>query len=316
MFNIRTARDKENRVIQSYAAGIMIKTIASNEELSTSTVRAILKRNEVPKHSWRFSHKSKVLYTLNENFFDHLDTQSKAYWFGFILADGNIINKKGNYNLQVNLKASDEGHLDKLRKALGSDSPIRVYSRGQPLLVISSKHLINSLTNRGIVPAKSCIVDPDLQQIPDDLLHHFWRGVFDGDGTIGYNNRKDWFIGLCGTIPVVTKFSEFVYETTGFGGSLYQRNKNKNFLTMSLQGNNACRSVVDLLYNEADVCLERKRILARQLISQPPYINFSKLLTKSGIIKSYEKLGTWKKVASNYGITTRHLFHLRKKLES
>ena len=52
-----------------------------------------------------------------------IDTEEKAYWLGFITADGCIVSKGG---LSVNLVATDAGHLEKLSVSLSSSWPNRI----------------------------------------------------------------------------------------------------------------------------------------------------------------------------------------------
>ena len=51
-------------------------------------------------------------YRCNETYFDHIDSESKAYWLGFIYADGCISNN--GYRFEVRLSKNDEDHLIKL----------------------------------------------------------------------------------------------------------------------------------------------------------------------------------------------------------
>jgi len=61
---------------------------------------------------------------IDETVFDCVDTEEKAYWLGFIYADGNIsdaeaIKKKSNksvYRLEVSLQSNDIEHLNKLKQ--------------------------------------------------------------------------------------------------------------------------------------------------------------------------------------------------------
>ena len=43
--------------------------------------------------------------------FDSIDSEEKAYWLGFIFADGYISSQEGNYNFEISLKGSDKEHL-------------------------------------------------------------------------------------------------------------------------------------------------------------------------------------------------------------
>ena len=50
---------------------------------------------------------------------------------------------------------------------------------------IVNDHLVNSLNNKGVLYKKSKILTfPTIQQVPKNLLFHFIRGYFDGDGSV------------------------------------------------------------------------------------------------------------------------------------
>jgi hypothetical protein len=60
-------------------------------------------------------------YNFNENYFEKIDTEEKAYWLGFITADGSInlgYGKQKFYQLHINLKGGDYSHLEKFQKAI------------------------------------------------------------------------------------------------------------------------------------------------------------------------------------------------------
>ena len=59
----------------------------------------------------------------NENVFDTIDTEEKAYWLGFIFADGYISSqkegKKKQYKFELTLGVEDIDHLHKFNKFIG-----------------------------------------------------------------------------------------------------------------------------------------------------------------------------------------------------
>ena len=59
-------------------------------------------------------------YKYNKQYFRNIDTSEKAYWLGFIYADGYVIYNKQqrNYEFGIKLKKSDQEHLRKLNKSL------------------------------------------------------------------------------------------------------------------------------------------------------------------------------------------------------
>src|SRR5581483_4155416 len=65
------------------------------------------------------------LYTFDDQFFNVIDTETKAYWLGFITADGCVRTDHYNHQLKVKLKDSDASHLEKLKAALAADHPVK-----------------------------------------------------------------------------------------------------------------------------------------------------------------------------------------------
>ena len=79
---------------------------------------------------------------LDEHIFDSIDTEEKAYWLGFLFADGNI-SHTGN-RLEVRLSIKDLSHLEKFRKFLGLTTAIRTgicNGNGFCHLAVRNKHL-------------------------------------------------------------------------------------------------------------------------------------------------------------------------------
>jgi hypothetical protein len=122
--------------------------------------------------------------------FDEIDTGSKAYWLGFISADGCVTD---NGVVRIALAGQDEGHLVKLKRDLQATHPIRgVTPKGrakhQSALSINSRKLAGGLRAHGVVPRKSLTMKPPTK-VPLHLLRHYWRGMVDGDGSL-FVSRK------------------------------------------------------------------------------------------------------------------------------
>jgi hypothetical protein len=58
-------------------------------------------------------------YTLDEHYFEAIDTEEKAYWLGFIATDG-WITKTG---LGIGLNVKDRSHLELFSRCVKSDKP-------------------------------------------------------------------------------------------------------------------------------------------------------------------------------------------------
>lgn len=210
-------------------------------------------------------------HSLNKYFFDIIDTEEKAYWLGFIAADGCIYNHKLSFTLGI----QDQEQLNKFKLSLQSSHPIRVIPPNPPKspnpecsLQISSKYMIQSLNKLNIYSRKSLNCNPDVEQVPLSLLRHYWRGVIDGDGAIcNMKNRKTWYISLVGSYETINAFIEYV---TTLGIKYKPPRKTKNIYAISYSGVALPQLIVKTLYDNAQIYLDRKYLLAQELLKQIP----------------------------------------------
>lgn len=123
----------------------------------------------------------------NEHIFDQIDSEEKAYWLGFIFADGYISssplrkNVKSIYQFELALGLKDQEHLEKFRIFMEYKKPI-IIDTYRCRFTIANKHLWTTLNNYGCTPNKSLTLT--FPNIPKHLIKHFIRGYFDGDGCI------------------------------------------------------------------------------------------------------------------------------------
>lgn len=131
-----------------------------------------------------------LLYNLDVDYFKNIDTEDKAYWLGFLYADGCVTQDKKS--LHINLAPVDIEHLKKFIKCIQSNHVVKYRDNNRYVsLIICNKQFINNLVDKGCVPAKSLILRfPSKDIVPDYLIRHFIRGYFDGDGCYSAIMRK------------------------------------------------------------------------------------------------------------------------------
>lgn len=147
----------------------------------------------------------KEKYTYDKSFFEHIDTEDKAYWLGFIYADGYV--RKACYcnELGIELQWRDHKHLRNFNKAINGNVQVTKRERKNPFkkdAIIStcqirlySKAIVDSLVRYKLHNGKSYdITFPN--DIPQSLLRDFIRGFFDGDGCISFDSNKRKTISL------------------------------------------------------------------------------------------------------------------------
>lgn len=157
------------------------------------------------------------MVNLDEHIFDVIDTEEKAYWLGFLYADGGITKTNKRSRLELTLKESDYNHIEKFKRFLKSTNKIQ-YKQcklgNAYRLVVSSVILVDALIEKGCTPRKSLTLTfPKEGIIPNELIRHFMRGYFEGDGWLGFNTEhnhhrcnivgtKDFIIGFCNIIDI------------------------------------------------------------------------------------------------------------------
>lgn len=245
-----------------------IHIIATKLKSSESKVSKILKSNGIEI----YGHK---MPRFNFHIFDSIDTEEKAYWLGFIFADGYIASinpKKPNYAFELSLKAEDFDHLNKFNAFMefqGNNvkiSKARTYtslSMTEGIEVaercrwsISNRVLWEALNSKGCTPRKSnTLIFPDISVFSSiELIRHFIRGYFDGDGSITYYNKEH-------TLPSVTLASKSENFMKGFVDYLpidtkYYKCKNEMYST-SLSERKAML-FLHFIYDNATIYLDRK----------------------------------------------------------
>lgn len=123
---------------------------------------------------------SKRKTTVDETYFETIDTHNKAYWLGFIFADG----YHNSVETAINLHSKDKLHLEKFRKDIKSEHNITTHDiRNIASFRIFSKKIAKDLDNLNCFQAKTLTLLPP-KNILNDFLPSFVRGYFDGDGFV------------------------------------------------------------------------------------------------------------------------------------
>ena len=175
-----------------YKNGASVASVLSHEyNLSNSKIYKLFKEYGLQIKDNRTK---SLKYTCNEHYFDVIDTEDKAYWLGFIFADGYITSDMKCFGMS--LQYDDTYILQALKDDLQATYPIHTYnvSSGYNLtsvysrLRISNPYIVDVLCYHGVVPHKSNILKPP-SNLQSNLIRHFIRGYFDGNGCITISTK-------------------------------------------------------------------------------------------------------------------------------
>lgn len=269
---------KKEKAYELFLSGMSITKASKEAGIDERTLSRLLKKRNIDTkvHSRK--------YRFNEDFFEKIDTENKAYWLGFIYADGCIRENQGKdknkgLGLEITLKEEDRLHLEKFIAHIGiSDNSIikdkLSKAKGKEYksckVVINSTKMCKDLISLGATQRKSLTLKfPKEQCLNIEFHKHFLRGYFDGDGNIGVRNTQRYRdcprITLLGTEDFLNSVKSFCESNLGVSNVKLQSRKNGNVYTYQKTGDNA-KEILRYMYDGASIYLERKYKIYEQIL--------------------------------------------------
>lgn len=200
---------------------------------------------------------------LKEDYFRKIDSEKKAYFLGFIYADGSILRRVGSKTaIRLEIKQSDQYLLDILKQELNSTNVISIVRKGCARFSVHSNVLEEDLARYSIVPDKSHRQD-EIVILPEPFMHHFIRGVFDGDGWI-FKRKYSLTFGLCGTQTAMCQIADYLQTTLDLPKVQVKQYGDKvPFFTHSAKVSTL--KLFSYLYKDATIYLKRKYSIFSQV---------------------------------------------------
>ena len=240
-----------------------IQSMANYFGINRDTLRRIIKENNLYDYENNTSYRK---IKGNYNFFENIDTEEKAYWLGFLAADGTVWKDKNGKRSSVciNINSKDREHLEKFLKSTGIDSKIydNLVSTGysnescMSRINIYSNKMADDLISHGVVQNKSLILEPPVG-VPDNLIQHFIRGYFDGDGTINKNTTNNSYnFGMLGTHGMIEWIINWLELDTTIKKD--KRTEDRNCYYFQIAGTNKVYHYLTKLYKDSNIYLTRK----------------------------------------------------------
>lgn len=229
----------------------------------------------------------KITYTFNENYFELIDTEDKAYYLGLMYADGQN-NNEGNY-VRLSLGEEDKHILESFVKYLGGDNKLgfielnnkNINWSNQYYLQLSRKKISDDLTNLGCIQNKTnSVIFPNERQLNKNLIRHFIRGYFDGDGSVWCGKRKIMLVKdrkhskgernriiqnvkftITGTIDMIDNIQNVLVSELNFKKNKINVSKKiENCVTLEYSGRVQLKKFYEYIYNDSEIYLIRKKL--------------------------------------------------------
>lgn len=245
-----------NEIIFQYTQNhLSMAKIGKQFSVSKTVIRRILTENNIAIKN------TNHIYYADYDKFQDIDTAEKAYWLGFLAADGCVFDRGKNASVLINIHQRDKKHLEKFANFMNTNAKIvehiqtEGFSNNTPMvkIVLNSIKLARDLTEKGICPKKSLILKPP--KIEKQFWLPYILGYFDGDGSVFSTKQNLWGISIEGTKETL----EWINSILNISEKLEKRNQdNKNNYYIRCGGIDKPYKILKQLYGSCEIHLDRK----------------------------------------------------------
>ena len=246
------------RIIARYQEKpVSISKIAKEFYLCEITVSRLLKKADIPM----WTRQDLNVGELKINYFQEIDTENKAYLLGLFTADGCVYTVNHSKAFTIQLKKDDFEMIQFIKNELSIPRKIVKDKRDASYgISIVNNLFVQHLIEHGVTEGKSTRFLPAL---PDYLMSHYIRGLFDGDGSIVIRKAHTYGKAMRCCV-VILAYSNIINPLRE-----YLENKlNLSYLTFCCDGGEAYSiryssrhdfiAVTNFIYKDANLYLKRK----------------------------------------------------------
>ena len=233
------------------------KQLSQKYDICEQTIRKIMDEHNIQ------CNRTNRIYEFNDKYFDVIDNEHKAYWLGFIYADGSHSEKR--HSLTINLKEEDSYILSKFCEDIECTRDIKKYYNKQfnvyySNISVYSSHLSETLLKQGVPHDKSFkIVFPSNDIVPYNLKRHFIRGYFDGDGCVSIpKNICKINFSFVGNYNFLNGIREYVESNIPNFEITLSKCNHSDVYTINKSGRFIVQKFLEWLYDDSTIYLQRK----------------------------------------------------------
>lgn len=258
-----------NSIKKDLNEGLSVEEVSKKYTISMECLN-----DRIANNKWTRA-KRKTKYTCDETYFDCIDDEHKAYWLGFLMADGYILSKRQrrensneSQSFGFSISTKDIELFSKFKEDLKSNHPVNIYKntttgykKGAEYgrILITSQHMVDSLKKLGMTENKTFTLKmPDLRE---DLIRHFIRGYSDGDGSIIISHLASGDVKYYWNITSTKEMCESILVYVGKPElKISQRwpERNNNNWSLKICGTKQVPEILSKIYDGSTIYLERK----------------------------------------------------------
>lgn len=199
-------------------------------------------------------------HKFNEHYFYEIDSADKAYWLGFITADGTVLEQ--NMSMTLKLTWSDNMHIVKFVNAIQGDFEVSKQFHTITSKPIAYVSIYSDIFVRELVEKMSGFKKEDRKpfDVPEEFLCDYIRGLWDADGCIRHKH-----IDLSGNFETCLWTQERLIEFCGIPKTKMGFESNRYRIYVSRGKIDVLKWMYYPMLNK-DIVLERKYKQAKLLI--------------------------------------------------
>lgn len=263
------SKDDDDFLINNYMS-MSYNEIGSILNRSKSAVQARCRKLNLQKM------KSSIKKEINSNYFHIIDTEEKAYWLGFICADGCISWNKNcrAYHFKITLQRKDAAFLGKFVKAINGNFDVALKTNKATFngvikeyetceVSFKDKTFTNDLLQYFSPNKTEYLRIP--KQIPKELLRHFIRGFSDGDGCFYCNlQKKDKSFEIVGKCYDMLNDIRIELKNNGIYSQIYK--KRETNYKLGIYRTDELIKLYSYFYKDATIFMDRKFIKSQEIL--------------------------------------------------
>lgn len=256
MFKLKDKQAAMLAAAKEFISGTPIQEVMQKHNVSYASVYNAIKRNNL-----EYDYPGNRSVHFNTRYFQNIDNEHKAYWLGFLFADGSITKTDKSCSQLNRVSLSISQHDSIIIKQFADDISMpreqikhlvqtRGFKPGAEFIFIqcNSVDMVNDLMSHGFTQRKR-----DRESIPElshDLMNHFIRGYFDGDGSISTE------FNITSERNVLPLIYEILVKECSIPRTKISYTKNSYRIRWG--GTNSIEKIATYLYENATVYLQRK----------------------------------------------------------
>lgn len=266
----KLSKDIQDQIIKAYQNNMSLREIENHFGATRQTVSKFLTEKGIKTTTGNHYRK----YFHNFDFFENIDNEEKAYWLGFMFADGYIqdhSNRYGEDSFGIALADDSKDIIEKFKISINATNPILHESKpngqAQSRLHCCSQKTVNDLISHGCKKQKTKILQPPVG-VPSELIPHFIRGFFDGDGSLTRHQNKNCnHISYTVNFTTTYEMAKWLQETLKMGG-IFKDSRSDITWYYTLGGNQQALKFCHYIYDNASIWMNRKYERYKELLNK------------------------------------------------